>query len=104
MQLAVRRAVRYGRAMPTSFHRLFIANRGEVAVRVARACDAMGIVPVFGVSEADRDAPYTRNRETVLLKPPVRERATTRLFLLQRDNRRRLALDRDRSGLAQSRH
>ena len=69
MQLAVRRAVRYGRAMPTSFHRLFIANRGEVAVRVARACDAMGIVPVFGVSEADRDAPYTRNRETVLLGP-----------------------------------
>ncbi|HPH65876.1 MAG TPA: biotin carboxylase N-terminal domain-containing protein [Kofleriaceae bacterium] len=55
--------------MPTSFHRLFIANRGEVAVRVARACDAMGVTPVFAVSEADRDAPYTRGRETVLLGP-----------------------------------
>jgi len=51
------------------FHRLLIANRGEVAVRVARACDALGITPVFAVSEADREAPYTRGRETVLLGP-----------------------------------
>ena len=51
------------------FHRLLIANRGEVAVRVARACDAMGIVPVFAVSEADRDAPYTTGREVVVLGP-----------------------------------
>ncbi len=51
------------------FHRILIANRGEVAVRVARACDALGITPVFAVSEADRDAPYTRGRETVLLGP-----------------------------------
>jgi len=51
------------------FHRLMIANRGEVAVRVARACDAMKITPVFAVSDADRDAPYTRDRETVVLGP-----------------------------------
>jgi acetyl-CoA carboxylase biotin carboxylase subunit len=51
------------------FHRLLIANRGEVAVRVARACDALGITPVFAVSEADREAPYTRGRDTVLLGP-----------------------------------
>jgi acetyl-CoA carboxylase, biotin carboxylase subunit len=38
-------------------------------VRVARACDALGITPVFAVSEADRDAPYTRNREVVVLGP-----------------------------------
>jgi acetyl-CoA carboxylase, biotin carboxylase subunit len=55
--------------VPALFHRLLIANRGEVAVRVARACDALGITPLFAVSEADRDAPYTRNRETVLLGP-----------------------------------
>jgi biotin carboxylase len=54
---------------PRMFHRLFIANRGEVAVRVARACDALGITPVFGVSEADREAPYTRGREVVVLGP-----------------------------------
>jgi acetyl-CoA carboxylase biotin carboxylase subunit len=51
------------------FHRLLVANRGEVAVRVARACDALGIVPVFAVSEADRAAPYTRGREVVVLGP-----------------------------------
>jgi acetyl-CoA carboxylase biotin carboxylase subunit len=51
------------------FHRILIANRGEVAVRVARACDALGIVPVFAASEADRDAPYTRGREVVVLGP-----------------------------------
>src|SRR5262252_2562393 len=55
--------------MPALFHRLLIANRGEVAVRVARACDALGITPVFAVSEADRDAPYTRGREVVVLGP-----------------------------------
>ena len=52
-----------------TFHRLLIANRGEVAVRVARACDALGIAPVFAVSEADREAPYTRGREIVVLGP-----------------------------------
>ena len=51
------------------FQRLFIANRGEVAVRIARACDELGITPVFGVSTADRDAPYTRGRVTVCLGP-----------------------------------
>ncbi|MDX2089366.1 MAG: biotin carboxylase N-terminal domain-containing protein [Kofleriaceae bacterium] len=54
---------------PPLFHRLLIANRGEVAVRVARACDALGVVPVFAVSEADRDAPYTKDREVVVLGP-----------------------------------
>jgi len=51
------------------FRRLFIANRGEVAARIARTCDALGITPVFGVSEADRAAPYVRGRESVLLGP-----------------------------------
>ena len=51
------------------FHRLFIANRGEVAVRIARACDELGITPVFAVSEADADAPYTQGREVVRLGP-----------------------------------
>ena len=51
------------------FHRLFVANRGEVAARIARTCDALGITPVFGVSEADRDAPWTEGREQVVLGP-----------------------------------
>ena len=56
--------------MPPLFHRLLVANRGEVAVRIARACDALGIVPVFAVSEADRTAPYTQGREVTVLGPP----------------------------------
>jgi acetyl-CoA carboxylase, biotin carboxylase subunit len=48
---------------------MLIANRGEVAVRVARTCDRLGITPVFAVSQADRDAPYTRDREVVVLGP-----------------------------------
>jgi acetyl-CoA carboxylase biotin carboxylase subunit len=51
------------------FRRLFIANRGEVAARIARTCDSLGITPVFGVSEADRDAPYAREHESVVLGP-----------------------------------
>ncbi len=54
---------------PPLFHRILIANRGEVAVRVARACDRLGIAPVFAASEADRDAPYLRGREVVVLGP-----------------------------------
>ncbi|MCA9704940.1 MAG: ATP-grasp domain-containing protein [Myxococcales bacterium] len=56
-------------APPATFHRLFIANRGEVAVRIATACDALGITPVFGVSEADAGAGYLDGRETVVLGP-----------------------------------
>ena len=56
-------------AAPRLFHRLFIANRGEVAVRIARACDDLGIEPVFAVSEADLDAPYLSGREYVCLGP-----------------------------------
>ncbi|HWB75462.1 MAG TPA: biotin carboxylase N-terminal domain-containing protein [Nannocystaceae bacterium] len=56
-------------ARTPTFHRLFVANRGEVAVRIAKACDQLGIVPVFGVSEADRDAPWLDNREHVCLGP-----------------------------------
>ena len=55
--------------MVATFRRLFIANRGEVAARIARTCDALSITPVFGVSEADADAPYVQGRETVLLGP-----------------------------------
>ncbi len=52
-----------------SFHRILVANRGEVAVRVARTCEAMGIVPVMAVSAADAEAAYLQGHESVLLGP-----------------------------------
>jgi acetyl-CoA carboxylase biotin carboxylase subunit len=55
---------------PSSFRRVFVANRGEVAARIGRTCERLGITPVFGVSEADRDAPWCRSREQVVLGPP----------------------------------
>jgi acetyl-CoA carboxylase biotin carboxylase subunit len=54
----------------TTFRRLLVANRGEVAVRIARACDELGVVPVLAVSAADRGAAYTHGRETVCLGGP----------------------------------
>ncbi|MEZ4225853.1 MAG: biotin carboxylase N-terminal domain-containing protein [Polyangiaceae bacterium] len=56
-------------AAPPLFKRVFIANRGEVAVRVARTCEALGITPVMGTSEADGVADYVRGREHVFLGP-----------------------------------
>jgi len=38
----------------TSLRRIFVANRGEIAVRVVRACEKLGIESVVAVSEADR--------------------------------------------------
>jgi acetyl-CoA carboxylase, biotin carboxylase subunit len=51
------------------FRRLFVANRGEVAVRIARACDRLGVTPVFAASEADLGAPYLAGREVVCIGP-----------------------------------
>ena len=40
------------------FQRILVANRGEIALRVIRACKEMGIEVVVVYSQADRDAPY----------------------------------------------
>ena len=40
------------------FQRILVANRGEIALRIIRACKEMGIEVVAAYSQADRDAPY----------------------------------------------
>lgn len=42
------------------FRRILIANRGEIALRIMRACHELGIETVCVYSTADRDAPYLR--------------------------------------------
>jgi acetyl-CoA carboxylase biotin carboxylase subunit len=54
--------------------RVFIANRGEIALRIVRAAHALGLETVLGVSEADRDSPaaWEAGRTVVLGPPPSR--------------------------------
>ncbi len=52
------------------FSRILIANRGEIALRIIRACHELGIEAVAVYSEADRDAPYLQFAdETICIGP-----------------------------------
>ncbi|AHV91442.1 acetyl-CoA carboxylase biotin carboxylase subunit [Bordetella holmesii] len=57
------------------FEKILIANRGEIALRIQRACRELGIKTVVVHSEADREAKYVRLAdESVCIGPaPSRE-------------------------------
>jgi len=53
------------------FKKILIANRGEIALRIQRACHELGIKAVMVYSEADRDAKYIKLAEEAVCIGPA---------------------------------
>jgi acetyl-CoA carboxylase biotin carboxylase subunit len=53
------------------FRRLLVANRGEIALRIVRACRRLGIESVVAHSEADHGAPWLRHADRSVCVGPA---------------------------------
>jgi acetyl-CoA carboxylase biotin carboxylase subunit len=62
------------------FESVLIANRGEIALRIQRACRGLGLRTIVIYSEADRDAPYVGGADIAICVGPA---AATRSYLDQ---------------------
>ena len=54
------------------FRRILVANRGEIALRVLRACRELGVESVIVYSEADREAPWLEHADQRVCIGPAR--------------------------------
>jgi acetyl-CoA carboxylase biotin carboxylase subunit len=62
------------------FKRILIANRGEIALRVIRACRALGVSPVCVYSQADKDGPWLEQADaSVCIGPPPSKESYLRI-------------------------
>jgi acetyl-CoA carboxylase biotin carboxylase subunit len=53
------------------FKKILVANRGEIALRIQRACRELGIKAVMVYSEADREAKYVKLAEEAVCIGPA---------------------------------
>jgi acetyl-CoA carboxylase biotin carboxylase subunit len=56
------------------FSRILIANRGEIALRIVRACRSMGITSVVAYSEADRESRAVQLADEAICVGPAESR------------------------------
>ena len=53
------------------FKKILVANRGEIALRIQRACRELGVKAVMVYSEADREAKYVKLAEEAVCIGPA---------------------------------